>query len=147
MTAEQPDLFDPVDKSKTSDDSTLLYRALKMKGWLSATQLAGMLGWTDRKVRKAASESAGMIVSAPGKEGYCRIDEVTTVEMAETDARMIRGSATVLVHDLWILRLLVIRDPLELCGMSCVKPDDLEDFMLESGELESIFEAWPEDDK
>ena len=73
-------------------------------------------------------------------------DEIEAALGPRVEARMIRESAAVLVCDLWMRQLLMIKDPLEFCGMTPVKPGDLQAFVPEPGELESMFESWPEDD-
>ena len=76
---------------------------------------------------------------------FATCDEIEAALGPRVEARKIRESAAVLVCDLWMRRLLMIKDPLEFCGMTPVKPGDLQAFVPEPGELESMFESWPED--
>jgi hypothetical protein len=73
-------------------------------------------------------------------------DQIEAALGPRVEARTIRESAAVLVCDLWMRQLLIIKEPLDFCGMTQVKPGDLEAFVPEPGELESMFEAWPEVD-
>ena len=44
--------------------------------WMSATQIGGRLGWSERRVREAASESLA-IASGPGSPGYALAEAAT----------------------------------------------------------------------
>jgi hypothetical protein len=62
-------------------DTNALLTALRFGQWLTASQLAVMLAWTDRKVRDVASRTRGAVISYPGSPGYrlfsaCSVDEI-----------------------------------------------------------------------
>lgn len=56
--------------------------------WLTASQLAAVLGLTDRKIRKLAEHSDGLIVSGPGCPGYRHIDHCTPSILSEVADRL-----------------------------------------------------------
>jgi hypothetical protein len=76
----QPDMFTVPVPDK--EDAKILFNVLKGRGWQHAAALVTLLNtyfpsqWTDRRVRDAANEADGMIVSGPGSKGYVRVDEV-----------------------------------------------------------------------
>jgi hypothetical protein len=62
-----------------SEDPGVLVDWLRGKGWLTAEQLGLALGWSDRRVRKAASQS-DEVISYPGSPGYKLLSECTREE-------------------------------------------------------------------
>lgn len=60
-------------------DSADLAAVLRGKGWLTAEALGVALGWSDRRVRKAAS-SSDEVISYPGSPGYKLLEECTREE-------------------------------------------------------------------
>lgn len=68
------------------DDSRRLMIALKGRGWVLRAQLEDRLGWTDRRIRKAASDSAGHVIS--GNAGYRLTREASPEEIRHARARL-----------------------------------------------------------
>lgn len=62
-----------------SEDPGTLVDLLRGKGWLTAEQLGLALGWSDRRVRKAASQS-DEVISYPGSPGYKLLKDCTQEE-------------------------------------------------------------------
>jgi hypothetical protein len=62
-----------------SEDPGTLVDFLRGKGWLTAEQLGLALGWSDRRVRKAASQS-DQVISYPGSPGYKLIGDCSKDE-------------------------------------------------------------------
>lgn len=55
--------------------------------WLTAEQITEQIGWNDRKIRKLAAESDGLIIS--GNHGYKHTRHATPDELAEFWGRMV----------------------------------------------------------
>ena len=72
-------------KSEPDEELARLCLLLKEnKGWHSATQIKAALGYNERLTRKLASNSHGLIISAPGSPGYkhlhhCTAEEISTI--------------------------------------------------------------------
>ncbi|HEX7861827.1 MAG TPA: hypothetical protein VF773_15945 [Verrucomicrobiae bacterium] len=65
-----------------------LVRVLSASGtWLTAAQITEQIGWCDRKIRKLASESDGLIIS--GNSGYKHTKHATPEELREFYGRMV----------------------------------------------------------
>ena len=60
-------------------DAAALVEFLHDKGWMTAEQLGIALGWSDRRVRKAASTS-DEVISYPGSPGYKLLRDCTQDE-------------------------------------------------------------------
>lgn len=64
------------------EDAKILFNILTGRGWQHAAVLVALLNtyfpgqWDDKRLRDAAHDAAGMIVSGPGSKGYVRVDEV-----------------------------------------------------------------------
>jgi len=52
-------------------DSAILAHALRGRGWTGGAELALRLSWPARRIRQAASDSKGEVLSGPGSPGYC----------------------------------------------------------------------------
>jgi 23S rRNA A2030 N6-methylase RlmJ len=86
---------------QVAQDVAALVEFLAGKGWLTADALCIALGWSDRRVRKAASAS-DEVISYPGSPGYkllrdCTREEydrfrnVTLHQADEMKARVVRA--------------------------------------------------------
>ncbi len=62
-----------------SEDPGALVEYLFGQDWMTALQIGVALGWSDRRVRKAASGSAE-IISYPGSPGYKLVRHCTKAE-------------------------------------------------------------------
>lgn len=62
-----------------SEDSSELSAYLRGVGWMTAEQIGVALGWSDRRVRRAASLS-DEIISWPGSPGYKHLQDCTREE-------------------------------------------------------------------
>lgn len=62
-----------------SQDPAELADWLRGRGWLTAEQIHLALGWSDRRVRKAASQS-DEVISWPGSPGYKLLADCTREE-------------------------------------------------------------------
>lgn len=62
-----------------SEDPGTLVDFLRGKGWLTAEQIGLALGWADRRVRRAASQS-DEVISYPGSPGYKLLKDCTQEE-------------------------------------------------------------------
>ena len=58
-------------------DAAFLFYRLRGMEWVHRSDLQRILGgaWPLRRIREAAHNSQGYIVSGPGSPGYCRVDE------------------------------------------------------------------------
>lgn len=56
--------------------------------WTTAKEITEALGYTDRQIRKLASESNGLILSGPGCPGYRHVRRSTPEEVQEVVARL-----------------------------------------------------------
>ena len=65
-------------------------------GWITARQIAAVLGFKDRKVRQLAEHSAGRIVSGPGCPGYRHFDHCTVDELAHV-AKQLRSQGRAMI--------------------------------------------------
>ena len=65
--------------AQVEQDRADLVAFLRGKGWLTADALCIALGWSDRRVRKAASTS-DEVISYPGSPGYKLLEECTREE-------------------------------------------------------------------
>lgn len=65
--------------AQVEQDRADLVAFLKDKGWLTADALCIALGWSDRRVRKAASAS-DEVISYPGSPGYKLLEDCTREE-------------------------------------------------------------------
>jgi hypothetical protein len=64
---------------QVAQDAAALVECLHGRGWLTADALCIALGWSDRRVRKAAS-SSDEVISYPGSPGYKLLRECTREE-------------------------------------------------------------------
>jgi hypothetical protein len=56
--------------------------------WTTAKDITKALNFTDRQIRKLASESHGLILSGPGCPGYRHVRRATPEEVQEVVARL-----------------------------------------------------------
>jgi len=71
--------FTPRPSAQDNQDPGTLVDFLRGKGWMTAQQLGVALGWSDRRVRKAASQSDA-VISYPGSPGYKLLSDCTRDE-------------------------------------------------------------------
>ena len=70
MTAQpELDFRAPADAASEADVDRLI-GLLSGKGWMTGRTLTMHLGWTERRLRNAASLSDGLVLSWPGSQGY-----------------------------------------------------------------------------
>lgn len=62
-----------------NEDPGTLVDYLRGKGWMTAEQIGVGLGWSDRRVRRAASQS-DEVISYPGSPGYKLLRDCTKDE-------------------------------------------------------------------
>jgi hypothetical protein len=77
-------------KPPAHDDLERLAVFLYTQGakWTTAKEITEALHFTDRHIRKLASESNGLILSGPGCPGYRHIRRATPEEVQEVVARL-----------------------------------------------------------
>jgi hypothetical protein len=77
-------------KQPAHDDIERLALFLYAQGaiWTTAKDITNALGFTDRQIRKLASESNGLILSGPGCPGYRHVRRATPEEVQEVVARL-----------------------------------------------------------
>jgi hypothetical protein len=77
-------------KQPAHDDIERLARFLYDQGtqWTTAKDITKALHFTDRQIRKLASESNGLILSGPGCPGYRHVRRSTPEEVQEVVARL-----------------------------------------------------------
>jgi hypothetical protein len=63
----------------SNEDAATLIDYLNGKDWMTAVQIGIALGWSDRRVRRAAADS-DLIISFPGSPGYKCISNCTAAE-------------------------------------------------------------------
>ena len=73
-----------------ADDIARLANFLYAQGptWTTAKDITKALDFTDRQIRKLASESNGLILSGPGCPGYRHVRRATPEEVQEVVARL-----------------------------------------------------------
>jgi hypothetical protein len=73
-----------------ADDIERLANFLYAQGpvWTTAKDITKALHFTDRQIRKLASESNGLILSGPGCPGYRHVRRATPEEVREVVARL-----------------------------------------------------------
>jgi hypothetical protein len=98
----------PAAADQVAQDAADLVEVLRGQGWLTADALCIATGWSDRRVRKAASAS-DQVISYPGSPGYkllqdCTREEydafrnVTLHQAKEMQARVLRADRRFFGH-------------------------------------------------
>jgi hypothetical protein len=80
------------DRTTAADDADTMASWLSGRGWLTAAAITASLGWPERRIRAAASASAGRILSSPGQPGYCLTRE-STADDRDRALRALRSQA------------------------------------------------------
>jgi len=77
-------------KPPANDDIERLAVFLYAQGakWTTAKEITEAMGYTDRQIRKLASESNGLILSGPGCPGYRHVRRATPEEVQEVVNRL-----------------------------------------------------------
>jgi len=86
----QPLRFPPPTPSTATVDQLVAFLG-QQADWMTAEQIGFQLGWSDRKVRKVASES-DQVVSHPGGNGY-KLEERCTEDEFRHFGAAIRAQA------------------------------------------------------
>tara|TARA_R110000772_G_C13250991_1_gene434541 strand:+ start:523 stop:843 length:321 start_codon:yes stop_codon:yes gene_type:complete len=81
-------IFHFKDPSKSDDLAVLCAFLRARKGWHKAATIKTSLGFTDRQTRALASNSEGVVVSAPGSPGYKHIAHCTGPEIERIAAKI-----------------------------------------------------------
>lgn len=94
---EQPlELFRAPPEPPENADARLVFNVLRGRRWvhkgvllrdLAGPDYLGTSEQAERRLREAASNSRGLIVSWQGSPGYCRIDEATGEEVQQAEAQ------------------------------------------------------------
>jgi hypothetical protein len=81
----------PPPRATPKDVAALVELLKRQKDWATAEQIGFLLGWSDRKVRRVASET-DQIVSHPGSEGY-KLEEKCSEEEVSHFGNSLRAQA------------------------------------------------------